>query len=182
MAWPPPLPTTIPDDSTVQLSNHPDDHNKIRDALEELVARVDLSPIYCSVLTFGAAQNTGPSKIRVAWGATVGAFNTSWRDPSDPTTLLIPVDGTYRIECQIDFTNLAGGAVARVFVNVTGGGNVLEAINGSGTATGGGNLTVYGFTIQSLSAGNAVTVDAMSSDDGAITPLQSYLSVTRLGD
>lgn len=39
MAWPPPIPPQTRSDSTAQLSNHPDDHNQIAGALNELVAR-----------------------------------------------------------------------------------------------------------------------------------------------
>lgn len=183
MPWPPILPPATRTDLDAQLSNHPDDHNAIATALADLVARADAAPVNGCMLTFVNQILTTQSKTRVTWGATGGnkAFRTEWRDPGDPAIVRVPSDGFYRIDCQLNYSFVSSGAIVHLFVNVTGAGEVLEARNGTGSALNAGSVNLFGTTMQYLNAGDAITVDALSSDDGAVIPYQSFLAVTRLG-
>lgn len=177
MAWPPVIPPATRSDSTTQQSNHPDDHNKISEALGDLRDRIDEGYTFSAGFTAFGQPPAGPTNNPVNWSISQHSSGVAWLDPANSETIIFPVAGTYYVSATITYQNVGTATRIRNNINI---GSFGAAADGVTADSGIGTLTNQ--AIRTVAAGDTLTVVAWAGAQGSLIADSTSLFILRLGD
>lgn len=103
VAWPPPTPPNTRANTTVELDNHPLDHNRIADALDTIIAKLALTPmvLFSAVpAPSGLPYNIAFTLPRAVTAGVLMVYGTVYSAGTGPVTVGIGIDSTWRSQAK----------------------------------------------------------------------------------